>query len=208
MSELLGIYGAGGAGRGIMPLLRARAPEGSELVFIDDARVGTRINGYSVIDMAGLLDHPAGEKRVIIAIADGRTRAQIAGRCEDAGVGFLNVRAENVIEMDEVTIGEGAILSPFVAMTSNIAIGRHFHANLYSYVEHDCRIGDFVTFAPAVCCNGNVTIGDFAYIGANAVIRQGLDIGEGAIIGMGAVVTKDVPAGEVWVGSPARKLVR
>ena len=67
-------------------------------------------------------------------------------------------------------------------------------------------IGDYVTFAPAVRCNGNVTIGDGAYIGAGAIIRQGLTIGAGATIGMGAVVTKAVPAGETWIGNPARPI--
>jgi len=103
----------------------------------------------------------------------------------------------------------GAILSPFVTLTSNITIGKHFHANLYSYVEHDCVVGDFVTFAPGVKCNGNVQIGDYAYIGSGAVIKQGtpespLRIGEGAVIGMGAVVTKDVLPGETVIGNPAR----
>ncbi|MEP6868613.1 MAG: DapH/DapD/GlmU-related protein, partial [Novosphingobium sp.] len=80
------------------------------------------------------------------------------------------------------------------------------HCNLYSYVEHDCVIGDFVTFAPAVRCNGNVRIGDGAYIGSNAVIRQGITIGEGAVVGMGAVVIRDVPTGATVVGNPARVL--
>lgn len=43
-------------------------------------------------------------------------------------------------------------------------------------------------------------------IGMGALIGAGLKIGKGAIIGMGAVVTKDVPAGETWVGNPARRL--
>jgi acetyltransferase-like isoleucine patch superfamily enzyme len=102
-------------------------------------------------------------------------------------------------------------LSPFVTLTSNVRIGRHFHANLYSYVEHDCVIGDFVTFAPGVQCNGNIVVEDFAYIGAGAVIRQGragepVVIGRGATVGMGAVVTRSVPAGETVVGNPARPL--
>lgn len=45
-----------------------------------------------------------------------------------------------------------------------------------------------------------------ASIGAGAVILPGVRIGAGAMIGAGAVVTRDVPAGETWVGNPARKL--
>ena len=115
--------------------------------------------------------------------------------------------------MDDVTIAAGAALSPFVTIGANVRIGKCFHANLYSYVEHDCIIGDYVTFAPRVSCNGNIHIHDHAYIGAGAVIKQGMPdiplvIGEGAVIGMGAVVTKSVPAGAVVIGNPARPMAR
>ena len=45
------------------------------------------------------------------------------------------------------------------------------------------------TFAPNVCCNGNVHVHDYAYVGTGAVLKQGtpdkpLVIGEGAVIGM------------------------
>ena len=115
--------------------------------------------------------------------------------------------------MDAVETAAGAALSPFVTIGSNVKIGQCFHANLYSYVEHDCIIGDYVTFAPGVKCNGNIHIQDHAYIGAGAIIKQGtpdqpLIIGTGAIVGMGAVVTKSVPAGVTVVGNPARILQR
>ena len=47
-------------------------------------------------------------------------------------------------------------------------------------------------------------VGKGATIGAGSTILPGLTIGEGAMIGAGSVVTKDVPAGELWVGNPAR----
>ncbi len=43
-----------------------------------------------------------------------------------------------------------------------------------------------------------------ASIGAGAVILCGITIGERAMIAAGSVVTKDVPAGELWMGSPAK----
>ena len=45
-----------------------------------------------------------------------------------------------------------------------------------------------------------------ATIGAGATLLPGITIGENAMIGAGSVVTKDVPAGEIWVGNPARNI--
>jgi len=140
-------------------------------------------------------------------------RKKLAERCSTDGHKFWSVEASNTVTMDDVKIGEGAILSPFVTLTSNIRIGQHFHANIYSYIEHDCVIGDYVTFAPAVKCNGNIVIEDHAYIGAGAIIKQGEPgkptvIGEGAVVGMGAVVTKSISPGTTVVGNPAQQLVK
>lgn len=43
-----------------------------------------------------------------------------------------------------------------------------------------------------------------ASIGAGSVILPGLTIGEGSMVGAGSVLTKDIPAGELWIGNPAR----
>ena len=43
-----------------------------------------------------------------------------------------------------------------------------------------------------------------ASIGAGCTLLCGITIGEYAMIGAGSVVTKDVPAGELWLGNPAK----
>ena len=203
MTRAFGVFGAGGCGRGIAPLVRVQFPA-SRVVLVEDQPRASHSNGHDIMSFSQFVDLP--DKAIVIAVADPATRQALAARCVAAGLGFFGVRAAQMVTMDEVEIGEGGVFSPWTALTSNIRIGSHFHCNLYSYVEHDCVIGDFVTFAPAVCCNGNVTIGDGAYIGSNAVIRQGVTIGAGAVIGMGAVVVHDVPPGATVIGNPARLL--
>lgn len=214
---LFAVYGVSGCGRGVMPVARGQVIASGfsvdRLVFVDDNPEASTVNGHRVLTYAQFLEIPADTRHAVLAIANSGVRERLDARCEADGVRPWTVRAGNVVEMDAVDVGEGAIFSPFVTLTSNIRIGRHFHANIYSYVEHDCVIGDFVTFAPAVKCNGNIVIEDHAYIGAGAIIKQGrpgqpLVIGRGAVVGMGAVVTKDVAPGATVVGNPARPLLK
>ena len=217
IDALYAVYGAAGCGRGIMPLARAQLQRDGIpvecLVFVDDSPAAETVNGHRVLTYAEFKDSVASEKYIALAIANSRVRERLALCVAADGMIPWSVRAENLVMMDAVTLGDGALLSPFVTLTSNIRVGRYFHANLYSYVEHDCVVGDYVTFAPGVKCNGNVCVEDHAYIGTGAVIRQGkpgkpLVIGKGAVVGMGAVVTKDVAPGVTVVGNPARPLVK
>ena len=212
-NKLIGVYGASGFGKEVMPLVRAQFTELNKehFVFIDDGQANTDLNGYKALSYTDFINDSKNDKHVTIAIANSQVREKLVARLDQDGVQHLEIQAANTVILDEVEIGEGSLLCPFTCLTSNIKIGKFFHANIYSYVAHDCVIGDYVTFAPGVKCNGNIHIEDHAYIGTGAVIKQGtpdrpLVIGKGAIVGMGAVVTKSVPAGVTVVGNPARIL--
>ncbi|MGI9263259.1 MAG: acetyltransferase, partial [Woeseiaceae bacterium] len=149
------------------------------------------------------------DRRVNVCIADPRVREKVTSKCAEAGFKFFSVEDDTHLRFDNSTVGEGAVFCANTMLTGDLEIGRHFHCNIYSYVAHDCRIGDFVTFAPRVSCNGRVHIDDYAYIGTGVVLKQGtqdapLRVGRGAVVGMGAVVTKDVPDHTVVVGNPAK----
>ena len=213
MSQLIGIYGASGFGKEVMPLVRQQYPQLNQenFVYVDDGDKLDKLDDYKVLNYQQFLQHSATKKCIIIAIANSQVREKLNAKLVQDNIEIINVIANNALQYDNITMGKGSIICGFVHLTSNIKIGKGFHANIYSYIAHDCVIGDFVTFAPRVSCNGNVSIGDHAYIGTGAIIKPGkagapLVIGEGAIVGMGAVVTKDVAPYSTVIGNPARPI--
>ncbi|WP_252259376.1 acetyltransferase [Erythrobacter aurantius] len=214
--HLLGVYGAGGFGREVIPVLsqyaaQNHAPESWQTVFIDDAPAGSLVGKYQVMRLDEFARCEAASREAVLAVGSGAVRQVLADKCRAAGVPVGSLVAPNAMILDNVELGKGAVLCPFSMVTSDTRIGELFQANIYAYIAHDCVVGDRVTLAPGAKVNGNVHIADDVYIGTGAVIRPGkpgepLIIGAGAVIGMGAVVTRNVPEGATVVGNPARVL--
>lgn len=108
-----------------------------------------------------------------------------------------NVLIENeVIVGNNVTVKSGVQLWDGVTLEDNVFVGPNvtFTNDLFPRSKNsDWKLSKTV-------------VKKGASIGANATIICGVTIGEGALIGAGSVVTKNVPAGEVWVGNPAKFL--
>lgn len=215
-THLLGVYGAGGFGREVFPVLSQYAaqnhsPQSWQIVFIDDASAGSHVGTYQVMSLDEFARCKAASREAVLAVGSGAVRQILAEKCIAAGVPVGSLVAPNAMILDNVELGTGAVLCPFSMVTSDTRVGDLFQANIYAYVAHDCVVGDRVTLAPGAKVNGNVHIADDVYIGTGAVIRPGkpgqpLVIGNGAVVGMGAVVTRDVAAGTTVVGNPAKVL--
>lgn len=76
------------------------------------------------------------------------------------------------------------------------------------HVGHDAQIGADCELAPGTVIGGHAVLEDGVRCGIGVLVLPFKHVGAGARLGAGAVVTKDVPAGEVWCGNPARKLVK
>ena len=217
--RIIGVYGVSGFGREVAPLVRNQInlekelSYKTEIFFIDDSETLNKkfINGHKVLNWDQFLEIKSSLKEICVAIAKNNLREEIVNKISKHDINLFTTYSPSCRILDHVEVGAGSIVTDGCIFTSNIKIGKCFHSNLNSYVGHDCIIGDFVTFAPSVKCNGNIHIGNNVYIGTGAIIKQGkpnkpLLIGEGAKIEAGSYVTKNVEPHSTVFGCPAKKL--
>ena len=145
--------------------------------------------------------HPLADVQTT-SIGNGTTIWQFCVILKNAIIGEnCNINCQVFIE-NNVIIGNNVTIKPGVQIWDGITI------------EDNVFIGPNATFTNDLFPKSKnidfdlkqTLIKKGASIGANATILAGLTIGENALIGAGSVVTKDVPANEIWVGNPAKRL--
>ena len=114
------------------------------------------------------------------------------------------------ITMYPVYVDDGVIIREMVRVHGGCdrptVIGARTLLMSGSHVGHDTHVGTDCEVAPNAVIGGCCTVGNRVKIGMGATIRPHVTIGDNARIGMGSVVLRDVPAGETWVGNPAKKI--
>jgi acetyltransferase-like isoleucine patch superfamily enzyme len=121
-----------------------------------------------------------------------------------------------------VQMGDRCVIGSAVYIGHSSILGHDVHLNHGVFLPNCSRLGNRVFVGPNVTCtddkyprvnNPNYQaeppiIEDDVNIGAGAVILPGVHLGKGCTIGAGAVVTRNVPAGETWIGIPAKRQQR
>ena len=104
-----------------------------------------------------------------------------------------------VFHKDKLQLGKNTDIGAFtlleashgIIIEDNVKIGSH--CAIYSRTDIDQKAG-------------TITIKKNAGISSHCVIMPGITIGENAIVCAMSFVNKNIPANEIWVGSPARFL--
>lgn len=106
---------------------------------------------------------------------------------------------------DDVEIGANTTVDR--GSLGDTVIGSGTRMDNLVQVGHNARLGRGCIIVAQVGIAGSVVVGDFATIAGQAGIAGHLSVGRCARIGAQSGVMNDVPAGETWVGSPARPAI-
>lgn len=174
----------------------------------DPARHGSSLLGVDVIGSSDAA-HDRPDALVVACVAspgDPLRRLRLVERLGLPAERYATLVHPTAVVPASASIGPGSVLHAGTILTADVGLGGHVAMMPAVVLTHDDVVEDGVTFGAGARIAGAVRIERGAYIGAGALLREGLVVGAGAVVGMGAVVTRPVPAGEVWAGTPARRL--
>jgi sugar O-acyltransferase (sialic acid O-acetyltransferase NeuD family) len=210
------VVGSGGFGRETVEAVRAVNAERRTwdlLGFLDDDPTlhGTEIDGVPVI---GPIDDARTRfESAQLVVCTGHPGNYFSRRSIVERLGLPPTRYGTVVHPTASVsttskVGHGSVLLAHVVATASVRIGAHVAVMPGVVFTHDDLIGDYATFGAGARLAGRVHVEEGAYVGSGSMVREDRSIGAWSMVGMGAVVTHDVPATEVWMGTPARFLRR
>lgn len=189
----------------------------STAVVDPEAKIGKNvyIGPYSVVGKATIGDGTVVESNVCIydcVIMGKNCKIKSGAVLGGDGFGFEKDEKGNLFRFPQIG---SLILGDFVEVGGNTCIdrgalsdtiiGSHTKINNLCHIAHNNVIGKNVVITSGVNVSGGNIIEDDVWLAPNSSLVGYIHIGKGATLGMGAVATKNIPAGEVWVGNPARK---
>jgi sugar O-acyltransferase (sialic acid O-acetyltransferase NeuD family) len=203
------VIGAGGFARETAQAVRDTG-EFKLLGHLDDnpALHGTEVDGVPVLGGCDLV-HDLPEARVVICVGNPRDyagRARLVRRLGLPTDRYATVIHPTAAVSATSVIGPGSVLLAHCVLTAAVRLGAQVAVMPHVVLTHDDVVEDYATLTSGVRLGGGVRLERGAYVGSGALVREGTTVGAWSQIGMGSSVLGDVPPGEVWVGSPARRL--
>jgi UDP-3-O-[3-hydroxymyristoyl] glucosamine N-acyltransferase len=109
-----------------------------------------------------------------------------------------------VIIQDRVTLGANCTIDR--GLFDDTVIAEAAKIDNLCHIAHNCTIGRGAMIAAVAGISGSTEVGDGAILAGRVGIADHRKIGAGATLAGASAVMQDVPAGEIWMGYPAKPM--
>lgn len=135
-----------------------------------------------------------------------RTRLYQATR--QKGYGLVSYISSRAFVWRNVEIGENCLIMENNVLQYRVRVGNNVVLWSGNHIGHQTVIKDNVFISSHVVVSGYCEVGENCFLGVNSSIANNITIARDCLIGMGAVVNKDTEERKVYVGNPAKALLK
>ena len=206
MKKLL-IVGAGGFGREVLQWAKAMNIQSEiwgpinflddNLQALDQYHLPNRIEG-TISEYT-----PQPGEYFVCAISDPLRKLDVCRLLSDKGAKFANIIHPTAVIADDCSLGEGVIICPHAALSTNVKIGDHVAINTNTCVGHDSIVGNGCSINGLCTIMGNVILEEGVFTGCGAHLLPKVRVGRKAKIGAGSIVIRNVKPCTSVFGNPA-----
>lgn len=196
------IVGAGGHGRVIADIITLSGDV--VLGFLDD-KDASEFSGITILGKLKDIEKYKQDSSFIVGIGNNQLRKQIM---DSFGVNWYTAIHPTAVIASDVIIGEGTAIMANAVINTGSKIGRGVIVNTAATIDHDSILSEYVHISPGVHLGGTVSIGPETWIGIGATVINNVAICEKCIIGTGAVVIQNINKSSVYVGMPAKRVMK
>jgi len=207
MKGKLLIIGASGHGK-VIAEIAIKMGKWQSIAFLDDDE-GIKLSlGMNVIGKTDDAFKYINEFDIFVAIGNNETREKIQERLELEGASIPILIHPKAVIGEQVKLGSGTVIMAGVVINCCTSIGKGCIINTGATIDHDNILENFVHISPGVNLAGTVSIGKGSWIGIGSTVINNISITGGCKIGAGAVVIRDITEAGIYVGVPARRVLK
>lgn len=136
-------------------------------------------------------------------------REKLFDSFKSKNIPFATIIHPTAIINSSAVIGEGCLVGPNSVIEMDAHIDNNVVIHSCVYIAHEVHVAPHCYITARASLAGEVKIGKSCFIGFNCAIRDGVSVASNTIVGCSANVVKDiVDCGYVYIGNPARRLIK
>lgn len=202
--QVLGIYGAGGLGKGISDIVTKHLPQWERVVFVDDVTPDKTVHGLDVLPYDEFKRaYPAGEASLVVAQGEPVDKRALMDKVTADGYELATIVHPSAEISPDVELGAGTVIFTGCYVSAETTIGPCCCLMPNAGIGHNVTMGSCCQISMNTTVGGYASIGNGCYVGLSSSIRDRIEIGDNCIVGQGSAVLQTVPATAVVMGNPA-----
>lgn len=150
-------------------------------------------------------DYESQDEHLVCITRDMELRSLVIDRLDRGGFKRHTFVHDSSWIGDDVSIGAGSWIGPFVTVCSDTKIGSDCLLSPYCMVSHRVALSPGVLMQPYSMVAGSTSIGRCCKLNVRATVLDHLTVGEFVEVGASGMVTKDLPDPGFYVGTPVRR---